>query len=105
MAVVEKIETARQLVTEGGAANLEAALIAQRDGQLPVKLPGRGDVLAITLSDHGERLADHGERLAQLEGYLLKERDDLKRRNDYLLAELRKRDEVLQQPRRWWFRG
>ena len=44
---MEKLDTARQLVAEGGAANLEAALIAQRDGELPVKLPGRGDLLTL----------------------------------------------------------
>ena len=102
---LERIEAAHAAIAAGQYASLEAALVGQRDGVLPAPVPSRGDLLAVTLSNHGEWLQDHGERLAQLEGYLLKERDDLKRRNDYLLAELRRRDEVQQQPRRWWFRG
>ena len=58
-------------------------------------LPSRGDVLALTLGDLAERVG-------RLETTLLSERDDYKRRLDYALAELRKRDEIQQQPRRWW---
>ena len=54
--------------------------------------------LALTLSDLAERVS-------RLEATLLSERDDYKRRLDYALGERWKRDEMLQQQRRWWFRG
>lgn len=72
----------------------ELALIAIRDGtDLPARPPRVG------------LLEDIYDRLVRVETTLLSERDDLRRRLDYALAELRKRDEMRQQPRRRWFRG
>ena len=82
----------------GRYTSLEAALVGQRGGVLPAApLPSRGDLITLTLGDLTERVS-------RLETTLLSERDDYKKRLDYALEELRKRDEV-QQPRRWWFRG
>ena len=50
-------------------------------------------------------LGDLAERVSRLETTLLSERDDYKRRLDYALGELRRRDEVQRRPRWWWFRG
>ncbi len=58
-------------------------------------LPSRGDLITLTLGDLTERVS-------RLETTLLSERDDYKKRLDYALAELKRRDEVQQAPRRWW---
>ena len=96
--VVQRIEVAHHVVSQRQVASLEAALLQGRNGELPaVPVPSRGDVLALTLGDLAERVS-------RLETTLLSERGDYKRRLDYALAELRKRDGV-QERRWWWIRG
>lgn len=98
VSVVEKIETAHAQLAGGRFVSLEAALVAARDGELPAApLPGRGDAVLVTLSDHADRLG-------RIEDLLLSERDELRRRNAYLLGELQRRDAEASR-RRWWWRA
>lgn len=103
---VEEIEAGLQAMTGGAFASLEAALVARRDGALPAAAtPSRGDVLAVTLRDHGDRLARIEDRLLSERDELRAELADSQRRVSYLVGELQRRGETQQQRPRWWRRG
>lgn len=89
--VVEQLEAAHLAVVEGRAVSVESVLIAERDGRsLDSNPPRTAGILELV----AKAFAEHSERLERIESALLADRDDLHRRLDYALGELKRRDDL-----------